>query len=152
MHIGLIGGIGPAATDFFYRRIIAAFASRKLPFTSFSPAAWSPPVPIASSVAASHGPLLQWHLHRRRYSSARSGPRRRPQHFVAVAASRLVTVAQRVVIESATAKLLHEDCTEAILLGGIDLALAFAEASATFPTIERAAIHVDPIVNWISPR
>ena len=64
MHIGLIGGIGPAATDFFYRRIIAAFAARKLPFTSVSPTAWSPPVPIASSVLASHGPLLQWHLHR----------------------------------------------------------------------------------------
>src|SRR5437870_10854052 len=26
MHIGLIGGIGPAATDFYYRRLIAAFA------------------------------------------------------------------------------------------------------------------------------
>ncbi|WP_407160174.1 aspartate/glutamate racemase family protein [Bradyrhizobium sp. STM 3557] len=29
MHIGLIGGIGPAATDFYYRRLIATFASRK---------------------------------------------------------------------------------------------------------------------------
>ncbi len=29
MHIGLIGGIGPAATDFYYRRLIAAFAARK---------------------------------------------------------------------------------------------------------------------------
>lgn len=28
MHIGLIGGIGPAATDFYYRRLIAAFAAR----------------------------------------------------------------------------------------------------------------------------
>ena len=28
MHIGLIGGIGPAATDFYYRRLIEAFASR----------------------------------------------------------------------------------------------------------------------------
>ncbi|MEM7777301.1 MAG: aspartate/glutamate racemase family protein [Pseudomonadota bacterium] len=26
MHIGLIGGIGPAATDFYYRRLIRAFA------------------------------------------------------------------------------------------------------------------------------
>jgi aspartate racemase len=26
MHIGLIGGIGPAATDFYYRRLIARFA------------------------------------------------------------------------------------------------------------------------------
>jgi len=29
MHIGLIGGIGPAATDFYYRRLIANFASKK---------------------------------------------------------------------------------------------------------------------------
>lgn len=29
MHIGLIGGIGPAATDFYYRRIIGAFGARK---------------------------------------------------------------------------------------------------------------------------
>ena len=29
MHIGLIGGIGPAATDYYYRRIISAFADRK---------------------------------------------------------------------------------------------------------------------------
>lgn len=31
MHIGLIGGIGPAATDFYYRRLIATFATRKTP-------------------------------------------------------------------------------------------------------------------------
>jgi len=31
MHIGLIGGIGPAATDFYYRRLIAAFAARLTP-------------------------------------------------------------------------------------------------------------------------
>jgi aspartate racemase len=30
MHIGLIGGIGPAATDFYYRRLIAAFAAREM--------------------------------------------------------------------------------------------------------------------------
>jgi aspartate racemase len=29
MHIGLIGGIGPAATDFYYRRLIASFANKK---------------------------------------------------------------------------------------------------------------------------
>jgi aspartate racemase len=28
MHIGLIGGIGPAATDYYYRRIITAYAAR----------------------------------------------------------------------------------------------------------------------------
>jgi aspartate racemase len=31
MHIGLIGGIGPAATDFYYRRLIAQHASRAMP-------------------------------------------------------------------------------------------------------------------------
>jgi len=31
MHIGLIGGIGPAATDFYYRRLIAACAARGRP-------------------------------------------------------------------------------------------------------------------------
>jgi aspartate racemase len=29
MHIGLIGGIGPAATDFYYQRLISTFASKK---------------------------------------------------------------------------------------------------------------------------
>jgi aspartate racemase len=28
MHIGLIGGIGPGATDFYYRRLISTFAKR----------------------------------------------------------------------------------------------------------------------------
>ena len=31
MQIGLIGGIGPAATDFYYRRLISAFAGRNIP-------------------------------------------------------------------------------------------------------------------------
>lgn len=31
MQIGLIGGIGPSATDFYYRRLIATFAARKSP-------------------------------------------------------------------------------------------------------------------------
>ena len=29
-HIGLIGGIGPAATDYYYRKIIAAYAESGL--------------------------------------------------------------------------------------------------------------------------
>jgi aspartate racemase len=31
MHIGLIGGIGPAATDFYYRRLISTFARHQKP-------------------------------------------------------------------------------------------------------------------------
>jgi aspartate/glutamate racemase len=29
MHIGLIGGIGPAATHFYYRRLISTFADKR---------------------------------------------------------------------------------------------------------------------------
>ena len=31
MHVGLIGGIGPAATDFYYQRLIGNFARRGIP-------------------------------------------------------------------------------------------------------------------------
>lgn len=31
MHIGLIGGIGPGATDFYYRRLISTFAGKNTP-------------------------------------------------------------------------------------------------------------------------
>jgi len=33
MHIGLIGGIGPAATDFYYRRFVKLFAQAGAPLT-----------------------------------------------------------------------------------------------------------------------
>jgi aspartate racemase len=32
-HIGLVGGIGPAATDYYYRRLIAGFAAAGVPLT-----------------------------------------------------------------------------------------------------------------------
>ncbi len=31
MHIGLIGGIGPAATDYYYRHLISTFANKRRP-------------------------------------------------------------------------------------------------------------------------
>ena len=31
MHVGLIGGIGPAATDYYYQRLISNFAQRGIP-------------------------------------------------------------------------------------------------------------------------
>jgi aspartate racemase len=33
MQIGLIGGIGPAATDFYYRRLIRVFAQKNHPWS-----------------------------------------------------------------------------------------------------------------------
>jgi aspartate racemase len=44
MHIGLIGGIGPAATDFYYQRLISTFANKK--------AALEPSTVTAASVLA----------------------------------------------------------------------------------------------------
>ena len=32
-HIGLVGGIGPAATDYYYRRLITGFAAAEVPLT-----------------------------------------------------------------------------------------------------------------------
>lgn len=49
MHIGLIGGIGPAATDFYYRRLIGAFASRRRP--------------LDLTIAHADTPTLLRHLH-----------------------------------------------------------------------------------------
>jgi aspartate racemase len=39
MHIGLIGGIGPAATEFYYRHLVRAHASagRWMELTTFMP-------------------------------------------------------------------------------------------------------------------
>ena len=31
MQVGLIGGIGPAATDYYYRRLISNFAAARRP-------------------------------------------------------------------------------------------------------------------------
>lgn len=48
MHIGLIGGIGPAATDFYYQRLIASFAARH--------------APLELTIAHADSPTLRRHL------------------------------------------------------------------------------------------
>jgi len=54
------------------------------------------------------------------------------------------------VFQSASERLLREERVEAIMLGGTDLALAFDEASAGFPIVDCAGIHVDAIVKLAS--
>lgn len=44
MHIGLIGGVGPAASDYYYRRLIEAFAER--------------PQPLELTIAHADAPIL----------------------------------------------------------------------------------------------
>jgi aspartate racemase len=66
--------------------------------------------------------------------------------YVAMAASGVVTEAQRAVFNTVSRKLLKENDAEAIMLGGTDLALAFSQQDTTFPLVDCAAIHVDAIV------
>jgi aspartate racemase len=68
------------------------------------------------------------------------------QAYVAMAASGVVTEAQRLVFNTVSQKLLKENGAEAIMLGGTDLALAFNQQDAAFPLVDCAAIHVDAIV------
>ena len=223
MHIGLIGGIGPAATDFYYRRLIAAFAARRQDFDLTIVHADTPtllrhllsnnvaaqvaiylrlthrlaaagadcvvvtsigghfcirtfeevsPLPVVniitevSRVVAARGLKRLGILGTRTAMESRfynglptaevippRGPDLDAVHeaYIAMAAAGVVTPAQRAVFDAAIAKLLREEGAEAILLGGTDLALAFDENTAPFPLVDCAAIHVDAIVNWVSP-
>lgn len=53
MHLGLIGGIGPAATDLYYRGLVAALAARDRPL-EMTVAHASAPVLIANQAADAH--------------------------------------------------------------------------------------------------
>jgi len=68
------------------------------------------------------------------------------QAYVTMAASGVVTAAQRLVFNSVSRKLLKENGAEAVMLGGTDLALVFGQHDSEFPLVDCAAIHVDAIV------
>ncbi|MGJ4944352.1 aspartate/glutamate racemase family protein [Bradyrhizobium sp. HKCCYLS1011] len=216
MHIGLIGGIGPAATDFYYRRLISTFASRKAAleltivhadtptllknlsandveaqvaiytrltnrlvaagaacvvvtsiaghfcieaFKALSPLPVVDMIPrsvrLSKNVASSGSEFSElarsW---KRFYGGVRSADIIPPsgsdlddvhQAYVAMAASGVVTEAQRSIFNHVSRKLLDEDGAEAIMLGGTDLALVFSQDAAPFPLVDCAAIHVDAI-------
>jgi len=217
MHIGLIGGIGPAATDFYYRRLISTFASRKVALELTIVHADTPtllknlsandigaqvaiyarltnrlvaagagcvvvtsiaghfcieafkdvsPLPIVDMISevsqAVEGRGLtrigilgtRTVMETRFYGGIRSAEIIPPsghdlddvhQAYVAMAASGVVTEAQRSIFNHASRKLLEENGAEAIMLGGTDLALVFSPDDAPFPLVDCAAIHVDAI-------
>jgi aspartate racemase len=217
MHIGLIGGIGPAATDFYYRRLISTFASRKatleltivhadtptllrhlasndaasqvdiyMKLTNRLAAAGAGCVAITSIAghfcidafkASSVLPVVDMIVEVNRAVAQRAferigvlgtrtvmetrlygsisgvevvtpiGRDLEDVHeaYVAMAASGVVTEAQRAVFIAASERLLKEAGVEAIMLGGTDLALVFNERDAQFPLIDCAAIHADAI-------
>ena len=218
MHIGVIGGIGPAATDFYYRRLISTFASKKaaLELTivhadtptllsnlatnnasaqvviytrltnrlfaagaecvvvtsiaghfcidAFKAVSTLPVVDMISEVSRAVekrglkriGILgTRTAMETRFYGGVASAEIIPPsgqdlddvhQAYVAMAASGVVTEAQRLVFNTVSRKLLKENAADAIMLGGTDLALVFSQQDTAFPLVDCAAIHVDAIV------
>lgn len=219
MHIGLIVGIGPAATDFYYRRLIASLAAtgtpleltmahadtptllrnqsagdagaqvaiylrlaerleaagaRSVAITSvaghfcidaFAPVSPLPVVDLLSEVdraLAARGVRRAGILGTRVvmrtgfYGAARSTEVIAPagttldavhDAYVAMAASGAATAEQREVFFSAGRALVSEHGAEAIMLGGTDLALAFAGQDPGFPVFDCAAVHADAIAD-----
>ncbi|CCE05353.1 Aspartate racemase [Bradyrhizobium sp. STM 3843] len=218
MHIGLIGGIGPAATDFYYRRLISTFASRKAALELTIVHADTPtllknlsandaeaqvaiytrltnrlvaagagcvvvtsiaghfcieafkacsPLPVIDMISEVSAAVEERGLKRigilgtrtvmetRFYGGVRSAEIIPPnggdlddvhQAYVAMAASGVVTEAQRSIFNHVSRKLLEEGGAEAIMLGGTDLALVFNQDAAPFPLVDCAALHVDAVV------
>jgi aspartate racemase len=217
MHIGLIGGIGPAATDFYYRRLISTFASKRaaleltivhadaptllgnlasndaatqvtiyMKLTDRLAAAVADCIAVTSVAghfcidafkASSVLPVVDMisevnrAIERRAFERigilgtrtvmktrlyggvarveivAPSGQDLEDVHqaYVAMAASGIVTAAQRAVFAAVSKKLLRESGVEAIMLAGTDLVLAFNEQDTEFPLIDCAGIHADAI-------
>jgi len=217
MHFGLIGGIGPAATDYYYRRLITTFVSKKaaleltivhadaptllgnlanngaatqvaiyMKLTDRLAAAGAECVAITSVAGhfcidafkeSSVLPVVDMisevnrAIERRAFERIGilgtrtvmktllyggvsrveivppSGQDLEDVHqaYVAMAASGIVTAAQRAVFAAVSKKLLKESGVEAIMLGGTDLALAFNERDTEFPLIDCAGIHADAI-------
>jgi aspartate racemase len=218
MHIGLIGGIGPAATDFYYRRLISSFARKKaaleltivhadtvtllnnlasnavaeqvaiyMKLSNRLVAAGAEcvgvtsiaghfcidafkavsPLPVVDMISEVGQAVERRGLRRigilgtrtvmetRLYGGVASAEIIPPsgqdlddvhQAYVAMAASGVVTEAQRLVFNSVSQRLLSEKGAEAIMLGGTDLALAFNQQHTAFPLVDCAGIHVDAIV------
>jgi aspartate racemase len=218
MHIGLIGGIGPAATDFYYRRLISAFAEKRTAleltivhadtptllnnltnndtaaqaaiFTrltnrlvsagadcvvitsiaghfcidAFKAASRLPVVDIVAEVDQAIGRRglkrigilgTRTVMETRFYGGLSSSEIIPPsgldlhdvhQAYIAMAASGVVTEAQRMIFTAASHRLLKDQGAQAIMLGGTDLALAFNEQTSDFPLVDCAGIHVDAIV------
>src|SRR5215467_12825671 len=218
MQIGLIGGIGPAATDFYYRRLISAFAANNSALELTIVHADTPtllahlasndaraqvaiykrltdrlvaagagcvivtsiaghfcidgfkdvsPLPVVDMIAVVSAAIEKRGLKRigilgtrtvmetRFFGGVTSAEIVPPGHndlddvhdaYVTMAASGVVTEAQRAVFTVVCQRLLNDWSVEAIMLGGTDLALVFNEQTADFPLVDCAGIHVEAIV------
>ncbi len=219
-HIGLIGGIGPAATDYYYRRIISNFAKhnesleltmvhadtstllRNLEAGDYSSQVeiYSlltdrlvsagancsvitsiaghfcieqfkevSPLPVIDIIEAVHKKLSDRGIGRvgilgtltvmesHFYAGLSSVETVIPppsviqsvhDAYVSIAKSAEVSDNEQTVFDSACQWFLDVEKVDAVLLGGTDLALVYAEGNAPFPIIDCAAIHADAIVQW----
>jgi aspartate racemase len=217
MHIGVIGGIGRAATDFYYRRLIAAFASKKTPLELTIAHADAPtllnnlasndkagqaaiftrltkrlaaagancvaitsiaghfcmdafkaasPLPPVDMIVEVNRAMAERGLSRVGILGTRTVMETRfyggvtwaeiippggqdlldvHQAYVAMAASGVVTEAQRSVFDAASHRLFKDKGAQAILLGGTDLVLVYDARTSDFPLIDCASIHADAI-------
>jgi aspartate racemase len=223
MHIGLIGGIGPAATDFYCRRLISTFASKKAMLDLTIVHADAPtllgnlasndvaaqiaiymrltgrlaaagagcvvvtsiaghfciddfrslsPLPVIDMISEVNRAVEERGLRRIGILGTRtvmetrfyggmahaeiippSGPDLDAVHqaYVEMAASGVVTDAQRKVFNTVSERLLLTDGAQAIMLGGTDLVLVFNENDAGFPVVDCAGIHADAITRLALP-
>jgi aspartate racemase len=217
MHIGLIGGIGPAATDFYYRHLIATYANRNAPLELTIVHADTPtllgnlasnnssaqtaiymrlsrrlvaagaelvavtsiaghfciedfkavsPLPVVDLILEVNEAIEARGLKRIGILGTRTVMETRlygritaveilppsgadlddvHQAYVSMATSGKVTEDQRSLFNAVGHRLIREQGAQAIMLGGTDLALVFAENSAGFPLVDCARIHADAI-------
>ena len=221
MHIGLIGGIGPAATDFYYRRLIAAFAAKRTALELTMAHADTPtlldnlanndqaaqaaiftrlarrlasagaecvvvtsiaghfcidafkrasPLPTIDMITEVNNAVAARGFKRIGILGTRTVMESRfygglpavqiipplgrdltdvHQAYVTMAASGVVTEAQRTTFNATSRRLLSEAGAQAIMLGGTDLVLAFDERTSDFPVIDCAGIHVDAVARLV---
>jgi aspartate racemase len=217
MHVGLIGGIGPAATDFYYRRIIAVLAGKRLPLELTIVHADTPtllgnqmagnvgaqvaiymrlamrlqdagaqavavtsiaghfcidafksvsPLPVIDLLVEVDAALAaqgfrkvgilgtRLAMQSRFYGAAKTTEVVPPDGgtldavhdaYIAMASSGVVSPAQRAVFFEAGRALVADHGVEAVMLGGTDLALAFAGQDPGFAVFDCAGVHADAI-------
>ena len=220
MQIGLIGGIGPAAQDYYTRRLISLLAEAGVPLDMTTVHA-DPPILLANLTAdrrAEQADIfakltdrlalagaacvavtsVAGHFCRREFASQSSLPvidlistvaqdvAKRglgqigilgtrtvmESHFyggittatlvpppepeidavhaayVAMASVGVISAPQQAIFDRAARRMIQTAGTDAILLGGTDLALAYNSSNSPFPLVDCAAIHVQAIADF----
>src|SRR5215218_3637465 len=150
MHIGLIVGIGPAATDFYYRRLIASLAATGTPL-ELTMAHADMPTLLRNQAAGDAGAQAAIYLRlaeRLQAAGARGiAITSVAGHFCIGAFAPVSPLPIVDLLSEVDRALVSEHGAEAVMLGGTDLALAFAGQDPGFPVFDCAAVHADAIAD-----